>query len=257
MISFEQVLLLEEKVEGAVKKIEQLNAENAALRSKCAELSNALNAKTEQFSSFQNDQSKIEEGILKALSRLDTVENVVLQSVGAASAPSPQNPVPAQTEQIPQDGSAEQVPAGEGGVDAEDSAIADEGLDFGSSEGAVSEDSAGFVPDEAGSQPGGDSAEDSAPSEIQSSSFENDVADGGTQAETPRENGDAAQPDAGGGSLAPDIDFEFGESDVAAGPQGDGADDANPGTNPGMTPGNPGGSADSQAATNQPVFDIF
>ena len=254
MISFEQVLLLEEKVEGAVKKIEQLNAENAALRSKCAELSNALNAKTEQFSSFQNDQSKIEEGILKALSRLDTVENVVLQSVGAASAPAPQNPalaetVPAQTEQIPQDGLAEQVPAGEGGVDAEDSAIADEGLDFGSSEGAVSEGSAGFVPDEAGSQPGGDSAS----SEIQSSSFENDVADGGTQTETPRENGDAAQPDAGGGSLAPDIDFEFGESDVAAGPQGDGADDANPGT----PPGNPGGSADSQAATNQPVFDIF
>ena len=253
MISFEQVLLLEEKVEGAVKKIEQLNAENAALRSKCAELSNALNAKTEQFSSFQNDQSKIEEGILKALSRLDTVENVVLQSVGAASAPAPQNPVPAQTEQIPQDGPTEQVPAGEGGVDAEDSAIADEGLDFGSSEGAVSESSAGFVPDEAGSQPSGDSAEDSAPSEIQSSSFGNDVADGGTQAETPRENGDAAQPDAGGGSLAPDIDFEFGESDVATGPQGDGADDANPGT----TPGNPGGSADSQAATNQPVFDIF
>lgn len=244
MISFEQVLLLEEKVEGAVKKIEQLNAENAALRSKCAELSNALNAKTEQFSSFQNDQSKIEEGILKALSRLDTVENVVLQSVGAASAPAPQNPAPAQTEQIPQDGPAEQVPSGEGGVDAEDSAIADEGLDFGSSEGAVSEDSAGFVPDEAGSQPGGDSAEYSASSEIQSSSFENDVADGGTQTETPRENGDA-----GGGSLAPDIDFEFGESDVAAGPQGDGADDA--------TPGNPGGSADSQAATNQPVFDIF
>ena len=258
MISFEQVLLLEEKVEGAVKKIEQLNAENAALRSKCAELSNALNAKTEQFSSFQNDQSKIEEGILKALSRLDTVENVVLQSVGAASAPAPQNPVPeatvlAQTEQIPQDGPAEQVPSDEGGVDAEDSAIADEGLDFGSSEGAVSEDSAGFVPDEAGNQPGWDSAEDSASSEIQSSSFENDVADGGTQAETPRENGDAAQPDAGGGSLAPDIDFEFGESDVAAGPQGDGADDANPGT----TPGNPGGSADSQSATNQPVFDIF
>ena len=84
MISFDQVLLLEEKVEGAVKKIEQLNAENAALRAKVAELSNALNAKSEQFSSFQTDQSKIEEGILKALSRLNAVENVVLQAAGAA-----------------------------------------------------------------------------------------------------------------------------------------------------------------------------
>ena len=85
MISFDQVLLLEEKVESAVKKIEQLNAENAALRSKCAELSNALNAKTEQFSSFESNQSKIEEGILKALSRLNAVENVVLQASATQS----------------------------------------------------------------------------------------------------------------------------------------------------------------------------
>ncbi len=84
MISFDQVLLLEERVESAVKKIEQLNAENAALRAKVAELSNALNAKSEQFSSFQSDQSKIEEGILKALSRLNAVENVVLHSGVAA-----------------------------------------------------------------------------------------------------------------------------------------------------------------------------
>ena len=62
MISLDQVILLEEKVENAVAKIVQLNAENAALRRKCAELTNALSAKTEQFSSFQTDQGKIEEG---------------------------------------------------------------------------------------------------------------------------------------------------------------------------------------------------
>lgn len=80
MISLDQVLLLEEKVENAVRKIEQLNAENAALRRKCAELTNALAAKTEQFSSFLNDQSKIEDGILKALNRLDALENTVLSA---------------------------------------------------------------------------------------------------------------------------------------------------------------------------------
>ncbi|MGI5070039.1 cell division protein ZapB [Treponema pectinovorum] len=77
MISLDQVLLLEQKVENAVEKIQQLNAENAALRRKCTELTNALSAKTEQFSSFQLDQNRIEEGVLKALERLSAVENAV------------------------------------------------------------------------------------------------------------------------------------------------------------------------------------
>lgn len=92
MISLNQVLLLEEKVENAVKKIVQLNAENAALRRKCAELTNALSAKTEQFSNFQTDQSKIEQGILKALERLNAVENAVLSAEGLQVPDTQQNP---------------------------------------------------------------------------------------------------------------------------------------------------------------------
>ncbi len=111
MISFDQVLLLEEKVESAVKKIEQLNAENAALRSKCAELSNALNAKTEQFSSFESNQSKIEEGILKALSRLNAVENVVLQA-SATQSPSVSSQV-TQIQSAPVSNSEDQIPVPE------------------------------------------------------------------------------------------------------------------------------------------------
>ena len=96
MISLDQVILLEEKVENAVAKIVQLNAENAALRRKCAELTNALSAKTEQFSSFQTDQGKIEEGILKALERLNAVENAVHTATAAVQASvqkQPQMPV--------------------------------------------------------------------------------------------------------------------------------------------------------------------
>ena len=78
MITLDQVLLLEKKVETAVAKIEQLKAENDALRSKCAELTNALEAKTELVSSFESDQNKIEEGILSALSKLSEIENSVL-----------------------------------------------------------------------------------------------------------------------------------------------------------------------------------
>lgn len=92
MISLDQVLLLQQKVESAVAKIAELNqtvaqkeAENAALRSKCVELTNALSAKTEQFSSFQTDQTKIEEGILKALERLNAVESTVLSVAAQAN----------------------------------------------------------------------------------------------------------------------------------------------------------------------------
>lgn len=80
MISLEQILLLEKKVESAVAKIAQLQAENDALRSKCSELTNALSSKSEQLSSFENDQNKIETGILKALDRLSSIENTVLRA---------------------------------------------------------------------------------------------------------------------------------------------------------------------------------
>lgn len=80
MISLEQILLLEKKVESAVSKIQQLQAENDALRTKCSELSNALSSKSEQLSSFEQDQSKIESGIMNALERLSSIENSVLKT---------------------------------------------------------------------------------------------------------------------------------------------------------------------------------
>lgn len=91
MISLDQVLLLQKKVETAVAKISDLNGviaqlktENDALRSKCAELTNSLSEKTELISNFETEQNKIEQGILSALKRLDTVENSVLSGAGAS-----------------------------------------------------------------------------------------------------------------------------------------------------------------------------
>jgi chromosome segregation ATPase len=110
MISLDQVHLLEQKVESAVAKIAQLNAENAALRSKCAELTNALTAKSEQFSSFQQDQNKIEEGILKALNRLNTVESSLLSNESESSGNQTQqqaSPSPAAQTMQPQTHSAQ------------------------------------------------------------------------------------------------------------------------------------------------------
>ena len=83
MISLDQVYLLEQKVESAVAKIQQLQAENDALRNKCAELTNALSAKSEQLTTIETDQDQIESGIKKALDRLSSIENSVLKTVSA------------------------------------------------------------------------------------------------------------------------------------------------------------------------------
>ena len=99
MISLDQVYLLEQKVESAVEKIQQLQAENDALRNKCTELTNALSAKSEQLSNFESDQSQIETGIKNALDRLNSIENSVLKTAtqvnqaAQAAKPAAQAPV--------------------------------------------------------------------------------------------------------------------------------------------------------------------
>ena len=93
MISLDQVLLLEKKVESAVNKITQLQAENDALRSKCAELTNALSSKSEQLSSFEQDQGLIESKIVNLINRFNNIENSVLDVIGSSG--SMQSPVAA------------------------------------------------------------------------------------------------------------------------------------------------------------------
>lgn len=77
MISFDQVLLLQEKVESAVQKIVELKSENDALRSKCSELTNALSEKTELLETLNADEQKIERSIINALDKLNTIENSI------------------------------------------------------------------------------------------------------------------------------------------------------------------------------------
>lgn len=105
MISVEQIYLLQKKVESAVLKIEQLKSENDALRTKCSELTNALSEKTELLSGFMADEKAIESGIMSALSRLDSVENALLDNAmqnSAQGAPS-QNPQVQEQFSAPQD----------------------------------------------------------------------------------------------------------------------------------------------------------
>ena len=107
MISLDQVLLLQENVETAVQRLaeltaekERLTSENDALRTKCAELSKALEDKTELVSNLESDQNKIEAGILSALSRLDTVENSVLSAGSASNTNTGTTEAPSQTAEM-------------------------------------------------------------------------------------------------------------------------------------------------------------
>ncbi|WP_318677195.1 cell division protein ZapB [Treponema sp.] len=96
MISIDQVLLLQQKVESAVQKIVELKSENDALRRQCSELTNALSEKTELLNSFTADEKKIEDSILGALDRLNKIENSVLSQAGQNAAPkSEAAPLPA------------------------------------------------------------------------------------------------------------------------------------------------------------------
>ena len=120
MISLDQVYLLEQKVESAVEKIQQLQAENDALRSKCNELTNALSAKSEQLSNFESDQDQIETGIKKALDRLNSIENSVLktaaqinqtaQAAKPAVTPAPQTQTAATVQSTPSFDTMDTVP---------------------------------------------------------------------------------------------------------------------------------------------------
>ena len=85
MLNLDQVRLLEQKVEQVVTRIKTLSQENAILKNQL----NSVNAQNKELvsrnqelkttvSSFKEDQGRIEEGILSALSRLNEFEDVAL-----------------------------------------------------------------------------------------------------------------------------------------------------------------------------------
>lgn len=89
MVTLDQVLVLQEKVESAVEmisslknRISQLESDNDALSSKCLELTKALDDKTELISKFEEAQNQIEQSILSTIHRLDSVEDAILSEQG-------------------------------------------------------------------------------------------------------------------------------------------------------------------------------
>lgn len=133
MISVEQIYLLQKKVESAVLKIEQLKSENDALRTKCSELTNALSEKTELLSGFMADEKAIESGIMSALSRLDSVENALLDNAmqNSVQGGSTQNPQVQEQISLPQDSETAEAQVQDGEPQENTVALENDGFEFG------------------------------------------------------------------------------------------------------------------------------
>lgn len=108
MITLDQVQLLEKKVETIVSKINDLQRQNSALQEKNRELIEKNSLLMQKISTFEADQNRIEQGILNALDRLNSMENSVLK-VGTSAINESQNvqPQEQQTSEVVNENSPE------------------------------------------------------------------------------------------------------------------------------------------------------
>jgi len=86
MISLEQVRALESRVEKAVALIAALRAENASMRSGLSAAEGRVAELEGLVSEFQKDQSRIEQGIIEALRKLDSFEDAVHEAATSGAA---------------------------------------------------------------------------------------------------------------------------------------------------------------------------
>jgi peptidoglycan hydrolase CwlO-like protein len=116
MISLEQVKLLETKVAKAIGYVERVTGENArllqsetVLLQKEAELRTKVDSYQKRIDElevlvmrFKEDQSRIEDGILSALDRLNQFEDAIEKSLAGKQAAAPaRSPAPAEAEARP------------------------------------------------------------------------------------------------------------------------------------------------------------
>lgn len=82
MLSLDQIKVLERKIEAVVSRVIELTSENNTLKQKIDFLVQENQMLQSKVEAFESDQEKIEQGIISALDRLNTVENSVLLAAG-------------------------------------------------------------------------------------------------------------------------------------------------------------------------------
>ncbi|MDR1105749.1 MAG: cell division protein ZapB [Treponema sp.] len=103
MVTLDQVKLLETKVEKAIGYVEKVSGENTGLRERLESYQKRIDELEVLVETFKEDQSRIEDGILSTLDRLNQFEDAIERSLGIknrdkkapkAAAPSPAGNVP-------------------------------------------------------------------------------------------------------------------------------------------------------------------
>ncbi len=110
MITLEQVRALEARVEKALSAIDRLTSENATLRDTVAREKKRATDLERTIEEYRKDQTRIEQGILHALERLNAFEDAI-QDPAPAAAPSPQGDKPTRSGSVAAVSSAQGAPA--------------------------------------------------------------------------------------------------------------------------------------------------
>jgi chromosome segregation ATPase len=101
MITLEQVKLLESKAIRAIEYVERVSRENAQLQGKLDSYRKRIDELEVVIRQFKEDQSRIEEGVLSALDRLNQFEDAIERSLspeGKSPKKTAREPVPVQSE---------------------------------------------------------------------------------------------------------------------------------------------------------------
>ncbi|MDR0602486.1 MAG: cell division protein ZapB [Treponema sp.] len=82
MVTLDQVKLLETRVEKAIGYVERVGGENAELREKLDSYQKRIDELEVLVQTFREDQSRIEDGILSTLDRLNRFEDAIERTLG-------------------------------------------------------------------------------------------------------------------------------------------------------------------------------
>jgi FtsZ-binding cell division protein ZapB len=138
MVTLEQIRQLETKIGKAIDYVHRANDENARLRGELDGSHKRIAELEETVQRFREEQSRIEEGILAALDRLDEFEDAVntglstVQAVVAAAAPAdlpPAKPAPPPSPPRPAPQAPPEAPPDDASNDASLDETSDDPLD--------------------------------------------------------------------------------------------------------------------------------
>ena len=101
MVSLEQVKLLESKVSKTIDYVKKVTEENSLLKNKLDSYQKRIEELEVLIRRFKEDQSKIEDGILAALDRLNQFEDALETKLSSDSNPSAES-MPDENKNIPE-----------------------------------------------------------------------------------------------------------------------------------------------------------